>query len=305
MNPVIETNDLSRRFGKVWAVQELALTVQCSSVFALLGPNGAGKTTTIKMIMGLIRPSKGQARVFGKESLRLAPAELARIGYVSENQKLPEWMTVQELIDFCAPLYPTWDRDLCRQLIQQFQLPLNSKLRTCSRGTKIKASLLTSLAYRPELVVLDEPFSGLDTGVREDFIRGLLELSGRHEWTVLISSHDIDEVERLVDWVGLIDRGTLRLTESTLSLQERFRRVELTLGPGKEQLGPLPDSWLVTESMGRVFRFVHSEFDEESVRQRIQRIVPGASDLTVSKMSLRAIYSTVTQTWVSEAKGQR
>ena len=304
MNPVIETNNLSRRFGTVWAVQDLALTVQCGSVFALLGQNGAGKTTTIKMIMGLIRPSKGQARVFGKKSLRLAPTELARIGYVSENQKLPEWMSVQELIDFCAPLYPTWDRDLCRQLIQQFQLPLNSKLRTCSRGTKVKASLLTSLAYRPELVVLDEPFSGLDTGAREDFIRGLLELSGRHEWTVLISSHDIDEVERLVDWVGLIDRGTLRLTESTQSLQGRFRRVELTLGPGKEQLGPLPDSWLVAESMGRVFRFVHSELDEESVRQRIQRIVPGTSDMTVSKMSLRAIYSTVTQTWVSEAKGQ-
>ncbi len=304
MNAVIETKNLSHCFGKVWAVRNLALKIPTGSVSALLGPNGAGKTTTIKMLMGLIRPSGGQALVFGKESVRLGPNEFARIGYVSENQKLPEWMTVQELIDFCRPMYPSWDPELCRQLIQRFDLPLTSKLKSSSRGTRIKAMLLTSLAYRPELVVLDEPFGGLDTVVREEFVRGLLELSGRHEWTLLISSHDIDEVERLVDWVGLIDRGTLRLMESTASLRRRHRRLELTMKQGQEPIGPIPASWLLSESTGRVFRFVDSDFDEESARHRIQRIFPEAKETTISQMSLRAIYSAAAQTWRSEAKGR-
>ena len=196
-------------------------------------------------------------------------------------------MTVQELIDFCQPMYPTWDRDLCHHLIQRFDLPLTGKLKTSSRGTRIKAKLLTSLAYRPELVVLDEPFSGLDTAVRDEFIRGLLELSGRHEWTLLISSHDIDEVETLVDWVGIIDRGTLRLTESTSSLRKRYRRLELTLEPGQDLPGPIPASWLVRESTGRVVRVVDSNFDEESARQRIQQVVPGTEETKISRMSLR------------------
>ena len=304
MRAVVETKDLSRRFGKDWAVRDLALTVPTGSVFGLLGPNGAGKTTTIKMLIGLIRPSTGQAWVFGKESSRLGPKELARIGYVTENQKLPEWMTVQELIDFCQPMYPTWDRDLCHHLIQRFDLPLTGKLKTSSRVTRIKAMLLTSLAYRPELVVLDELFSGLDAAVRDELIRGLQELSGRHEWTILISSHDIDEVEPLVDWVGIIDRGTLRLTESTASLQRRYRRLELTLGPGQNLQGPIPDSWLVRESTGRVVRVADSNFDEESARQRIQQVVPGTEETKISQMSLRAIYSAVAQTWGSEFKDQ-
>lgn len=304
MTAIIESSRLSRRFGKNWAVRDLSLTVPAGSVFALLGPNGAGKTTTIKMVMGLVRPSSGQALVLGKESIRLGPKEYARIGYVSENQKLPEWMTVQDLIDFCGPMYPSWDRALCSQLIRRFELPLGSKLKDCSRGTRIKTLLLTSLAYRPELVVLDEPFSGLDTLVREEFIRGLLELSDMHEWTLLISSHDIDEVEQLVDRVGLIDNGELRLAESTSSLRNRYRRLELTLGPGEEAPKPIPASWLLYESMGRVVRFVDSDFDLDSTKQRIQQIVPGAGEIAVAPMSLRSIYSTLAQTWRSEAKEQ-
>ena len=207
MNAIIETHQLTRRFGKTLAVRNLSLQVPEGSVFAFLGPNGAGKTTVIKMLMNMIRPTSGTARMLGTDSLRLSPAQLARIGYVSENQEMLEWMTVQQLIDYCRPMYPTWDPDLCRQLIRQFELPLNRKLKTFSRGMKVKASLLSSLSYRPELVILDEPFTGLDALVRDEFIRGLLELSGRSQWTILVASHDIDEVERLADWVGVIDKG--------------------------------------------------------------------------------------------------
>src|SRR3954462_14577290 len=210
---IIETQNLTRRFGRMEAVQDLNLAVPTGSVFALLGPNGAGKTTTIKMLVNLLRPTSGEATVLGVDSRRLGERELAQLGYVSENQQLPLWMTVRQLLDYCRPFYPTWDAALEKTLLAQFELPTDRKLKQLSRGMLMKAALLSSLAYRPKLLVLDEPFSGLDPLVRDEFIRGVLEVSDAGEWTVLVSSHDIEEVERLADHVGLLEDGRLRLSE--------------------------------------------------------------------------------------------
>jgi len=192
----IETFDLARHFGTTEAVNGLDLVVPQGSVFALIGPNGAGKTTTLKMLMNLVRPSSGRADVLGVDSERLGPREFQRIGYVSENQDLPDWMTPRELCGFCRPLYRTWDGELQATLERDLDLDMRQPIRRLSRGTRMKAALLASLAFRPELVVLDEPFSGLDPLVRDELTRGLLEASGPREWTVLLSSHDIEEVER-------------------------------------------------------------------------------------------------------------
>src|SRR5439155_6106589 len=166
-------------------------------------PNGAGKTTTIKLLMNLVRPTRGSARVLDVDSRHLGPRHLQRIGYVSENQRLPEWMTLADLLAYCRPFYPTWDAALCRKLQSDLNVPLNVRLRTMSRGTRMKAALLVSLAYRPELIVLDEPFSGLDPLVRDELGRALRELAAAHQSqpkTIFISSHDVEELERLVDW---------------------------------------------------------------------------------------------------------
>ncbi|MDE0125529.1 MAG: ABC transporter ATP-binding protein [Bryobacterales bacterium] len=304
MNSIIQTRGLSRRFGRTLAVDSLSLEVPKGSIFALLGPNGAGKTTTIKMLLNMIRPTGGRAMVLGTESTRLGPEEFSRIGYVSENQELPDWMSVQELLDFCRPMYPSWDQDLCRHLIRQFDLPLSQTIKSFSRGMKIKAALLSSLAYRPELVVLDEPFSGLDALVRDEFMRGLLELSGRTEWTVLVSSHDIDEVERLVDWVGVIDKGSLRVSESVSSLERRFRRCQLTLASTDELPERLPPSWLLPKSVGRTVRFVESEYRERTSVELIRSLVPAARDVTASRMSLKEIFMALARTYRSQRKEQ-
>src|SRR5580704_966320 len=210
---VIETNDLSRRYGRADALHGLNLSVPAGSIFAFIGPNGAGKTTTIKVLMNLLEPTGGMARVLGVDSRRLGPREREKIGYVSENQKLPDWMTVRQLLDYCRPFYPTWDRDLEVKLLRQFELPPDRKVRHLSRGMMMKAALLTSLPYRPKLLVLDEPFSGLDPLVRDEFVRGMLEVSLQSEWTIFISSHDINEVEQLADRVGLIDGGRMLFAE--------------------------------------------------------------------------------------------
>jgi ABC-2 type transport system ATP-binding protein len=204
---IIETHNLTRRFGRTEAVHDLDFAVPQGSVCALLGPNGAGKSTTIKMLMNLLLPSAGVARVMGTDSRRLGPAELANIGYVAESQSLPLWMTVRQYLAYCRPFYPRWDAALAEKLLAMFELPSDRRLKDLSRGMAMKAALLSSLAYRPPLLVLDEPFSGLDPLVRDEFVRGMLEISELGDWTVLVSSHDIEEVERLCDRVALLQGG--------------------------------------------------------------------------------------------------
>ncbi len=225
---VIETHGLTRRFGRLEAVHGLDLTVPQGAVYALLGPNGAGKSTTIKMLMNLLQPTAGGAQVLGADSRKLSPKELRRIGYVADGMELPEWMTVQQFLDYCRPFYPSWDKALEKKLLKDFELPADRKLKHLSRGMKMKAALMAALASHPELLVLDEPFSGLDPVVRDDFIKGLIETSAQGEWTIFISSHDIEDIERLADWIGVLENGKMRFAEELESLQRRFRRIEVT-----------------------------------------------------------------------------
>lgn len=289
MTHAIETSGLTRRFGRLDAVQGLDLVVPEGSVFALIGPNGAGKTTTIKLLMNLLRASSGIARVLGADSRRLGPRELARIGYVSESQQLPDWLSVDGLLDYVRPFYPTWDRELCRTIRVDLGLTATAPLRTLSRGTRMKAALLASLAYRPELVLLDEPFTGLDPMVRDELIRALLELAGEKQpCTVLISSHDIEEVERLADWVGFIDRGRLTLAEPVDSLLRRFRLIEVTGDNGAPAM-PSAEHWLLQATVGRMLRFIDTDHASPGAEARIAAAFPGA-DVRDSPLSLRDIF---------------
>jgi len=298
MQYAIETQHLSRRFGRTEAVHDLTLNVPVGSIFALVGPNGAGKTTTIKTMMNLWQPSGGSARMLGTDSRKLGPATLRRIGYVSENQDLHEWMTVGQLMAYCAPFYPTWDTAFGAALARQLAVPLDKPIKRCSRGTKMKAALLVSLAYRPELLVMDEPFGGLDALVREEFSSGILEaVGGDRPWTVFVSSHDIDEVERLADWVGTINEGRLQFAEPVPSIIARFRQVEVALGDSARLPSNLPASWLAPEAAGRTIRFVESAFSEADLGPRVHAAFPGALDISASPMSLRQIFITLARTY--------
>ncbi|HEX5473497.1 MAG TPA: ABC transporter ATP-binding protein [Vicinamibacterales bacterium] len=290
MSAAIETTGLVRRFGRTDAVNGLTMTVPEGSVFALIGPNGAGKTTTIKLLMNLLRPSGGMARVLGADVRRLGPAELRRIGYVSENQRLPDWMTPAQLLRYCRAFYPSWDAALERRLQASLGLTQNARLRSLSRGTRMKVALLASLAYRPELVVLDEPFTGLDPVVRDELIRALLDASGDRRWTVLISSHDVDEVERLADWIAFLDAGRLRFAEPTASLLARFRRVEVVSDdPGLASRAAAHPRWIVEGIAGRTLRFVDTAHDEPDAARGVAATFPGA-DIRIASMPLREIF---------------
>ena len=297
MNPIIEIRDLRKKFKKTLAVDGLNLSVPEGAVMAFLGPNGAGKTTTIKCLLNIHTPDAGSINILGLDSRRLGPDAFRQIAYVSENQELPLWMTVQQFMDYCRPMYPGWDTAFAAKLLKQFDLPTDAKLKTLSRGMRMKAALLGSLAYRPKLVVLDEPFSGLDPLVRDEFIRGMLELTENEGWTVFVSSHDIAEVERMADRVAILHRGKLQLEESAEDLQARFRSVEIVLSGGTESATKLPDNWLNVEIAGRVLRFTDARFNQGELNSAVAKHFPTAKQCNASPMTLREIFVALARTY--------
>jgi ABC-2 type transport system ATP-binding protein len=254
----------------------------------MLGANGAGKTTTIKLLMNLLRPTRGRARVLGCDSRSLGVRERQRIGYVSENQKLPGWMTAAQLMAYCRPLYPSWDEGFARELQSSLGLAAPQRIAAMSRGTRMKAALLASLAYRPELVVLDEPFTGLDPVVRDELVRALLEACVERTATVFISSHDIDEVERLADWIGFIEHGRLLFAEPTASLLSRFRLVEV-IGEAAAPAVPTDPRWLVQGVSGRTLRMIDTAHNRADAGEQIAAAFP-ATEVRTSALSLRDIF---------------
>ncbi len=291
MNYAIRTSEISKRFRRTSALDGLNLQVPEGSIYALVGANGAGKTTSIKILMNILKADSGAAEVLGVDSRRITAREFAQIGYVSENQEMPEWMTVGYFLSYLKPFYPTWDDALAAELIRQLDLPLERKLKHLSRGMRMKAALASSLAYHPKLIVLDEPFSGLDPLVRDEFIEGMLERA--EGATVLISSHDLGEIESFASHVGYLADGRLQFSEEMTALSARFREIELTL----DQAPPLPSNWPVSwvnpQRSAAVIRFVETNFQEARTVAEIRRLFPRVHGMSVSPMPLRAIFVTL------------
>jgi ABC-2 type transport system ATP-binding protein len=209
---VIDVSALTRRFGGTPALASVSLTIPRGGVYGLVGANGAGKTTLIKHILGLFRAESGSVRVFGLDPVAEPVAVLSRIGYLSEENDIPGWMRVDELIRYSRAFYPAWDDAYAEELRDAFALDPGAKVRTLSKGQKARAGLLLALAHRPELLVLDEPSSGLDPIVRRDILGAILRTIAGEGRTVLFSSHLLEEVEQVADHVTMIGEGTIVLS---------------------------------------------------------------------------------------------
>ena len=284
----IRTAGLSKRFRHVTALDRLNFEVPESAIYGLVGPNGAGKTTLIKTLMNIIPPTEGSAEVLGTDSRCLSSSHLCRIGYVSENQQMPEWMTVEYLLRYLRPFYPTWDDALAAELLRQLDLPPKRRPKELSRGMRMKAALASSLAYRPELIILDEPFGGLDVLVRDEFIESLLALAAGA--TVLISSHDLADIETFVSHIGYLDQGRLEISEEMGVLSTRFREVEVTFDTPPPLPHPWPHGWLGAQASAAMVRFVDPNFDADRTPAEIRRLFTGVREISVNPMPLRAIF---------------
>jgi ABC-2 type transport system ATP-binding protein len=291
MTDILRTIDLSKRFRKTVVLDHLNMIVPEHSVYGLVGPNGAGKTTTIKILMNARQPTEGTAEVFGRDSRKLSPEDFTQIGYVSENQQMPEWMTVAYFMNYLKPFYPDWDAARAQDLLRLFELPPDRKIRNLSHGMRMKAALASSLAYRPRLIVLDEPFTGLDALVRDELIEGVLECADGA--TILISSHDLSEVESFASHIGYLDRGRLQFSEEMASLVDRFREIEITLANPSPSPISWPAAWLNTEQSAAVARFVDTQFDRERTIAEVHRLFGNTHQISVNPMPLRAIFVTL------------
>jgi ABC-2 type transport system ATP-binding protein len=226
-SPVVEITGLSRAFGSKLALNQVSMRVKPGRVFGLVGANGAGKTTLIKHILGRLKAEKGLVRVFDYDPVEDPVDVLSRIGYLSENRDLPAWMRVDELLRYTEAFYPNWDMAYAEDLRRQFGLSPRAKIKTLSRGENAKAGLLITLAYRPELLLLDEPSSGLDPVVRRDILEAIIRTVADEGRTVFFSSHLLEEVERVADDLAMMFNGQIVLTGELDEVKESHHRLVL------------------------------------------------------------------------------
>jgi len=241
--------------------------------------------------MNILDPTRGSATLLGVDSRKISPRELAEIGYVSENQDMPGRLTVGEYVAYLRPFYSTRDRDLEASIALQLRLPLERKIGDLSHGMRMKMALMCALPYRPQLLILDEPFSGLDPLVRDEFMEGLLEQAG--EMTILISSHELGEIDGVATHVAFLDEGKLLFQESMSDLTGRFREVRVTLEAQAAPPRPAPREWMQIRTIGNVLTFVNTRFDESGLGERVRSRIAGVRGIDSQPMALRSIFTTL------------
>jgi ABC-2 type transport system ATP-binding protein len=247
---VIEIRNVTRQFGAKRALDNVSLEVPRGIVYGLVGANGAGKTTLIRHVLGLLQAQRGSVRVLGLDPVAEPVSVLSRVGYLSEQGDLPGWMRVDELLRYTQAFYPTWDARYAAQLREQFALDPAAKVKNLSKGQKARTGLLLALAYRPELLVLDEPSSGLDPIVRRDILGAIVRTIAEEGRTVLFSSHLLDEVERVADRVAMLREGRLVFSGPLDDVQQSHQRFTLRFEEPRSQ-APALEGVLSWEGRGR------------------------------------------------------
>jgi ABC-2 type transport system ATP-binding protein len=227
MQPVIQIRSLRRSFGRKVALGDVSLSVPRGSVFGLVGENGAGKTTLIKHVLGLLKAQAGSVRVFGLDPVADPVGVLSRLGYLSEENQLPGWMRVGNLLRYVRAFHPGWDPDYAETLRRDFELDPSARIRNLSKGQRARAGLIVALAHRPELLLLDEPSSGLDPVVRRDILSAIIRTIADEGRTVLFSSHLLQEVERVSDHVAMMRAGRIVFADEIEQIQHSHCRIVL------------------------------------------------------------------------------
>ncbi len=279
--PVIEARGLTRYFGPKCAVEQLSFRVPRGSVFAFIGRNGAGKTTTIRMLLGLLEPTRGSARILGRESATLPPEVRARIGYMAEGHPVYGWMRVGQYGRFQSGFYDHWNQDLFAAVIDHFSIDPHTKAGHLSHGQRAGLHLAMTLAIEPELLMLDDPATGLDPAARRSLLEAMIYFTRSRERTIFFSTHLLDDVERVADHVAVLDYRILRACCSVETFRDRVRRLVAHFpGPPPRDLPDIPGllqtthdenelALLVANPNGRTHRLLESlgadEVEEQSV----------------------------------------
>lgn len=261
MIPAISMQNVSKRFGSLVALDNVSFEVPPGSVCALLGANGAGKSTTLKILLGLVTPDSGTAKIGGLDSQRDSLDIRRLVGYVPERPALYEWMTVDEIGWFVAPLYPVGYQQEYARLLDRYALNKTQKIKDLSKGNRSKVALALALAHQPNVLVLDEPTSGLDPLVRREFLESMVDVAAEGR-TVIISSHQVQEVERVADRVAILLQGKLICHERLDDLKQSCREVSSILAPGATTPPEIPGDILAHLPMGHEHVWLVRELNE-------------------------------------------
>ena len=254
---VVDVNDLSRSFGARRALDAVSFQATAGQIYGLVGANGAGKTTLIKHLLGLLRASTGFVRVFGRDPVRDPVGVLGRVGYLSEEREMPEWMRIDELMAYTQAFHPTWDASYARELLETFGLDPAKKIKELSKGMRAQAGLVAAVAHRPELLILDEPSSGLDAVVRRDILDAIVRTVADDGRTVIFSSHLLEEVELMSDHVTMLHGGRVTLSGALDEVRHGYQRSRVRFAEHFDQ-PPVLDAALAMEGGGRTWSVVHS-----------------------------------------------
>jgi ABC-2 type transport system ATP-binding protein len=286
--PVIQTHGLSKAYGTLEALRDLNLSIGGHQITAFLGQNGAGKSTAIKCLLGMMRPSAGEANVLGwRVGDREADREIRqRVAFVAENKPLYSYMTVEEMVRFTGSFYPDWRPKVATNLLKESRLPLDMKIKALSKGMRTKLALLLAVARKPDLLILDEPTEGLDPVGIEQFLRMLVNCVSEGT-TVFFSSHQISEVERIADHICILDQGHLKVDVSMDDLRQSYRQVDLVFPDFKSEADLRVAGMERIQINGRQIRIFTSK-NTDVVVERAQRLQ--ATSIEVNPVGLREVF---------------
>jgi ABC-2 type transport system ATP-binding protein len=276
--PVIRTRHLTRYFGRKRAVYELDLEVPQGSVFAFLGRNGSGKTTTIRMLLGLLQPTRGHATILGYDSQALPPEARARIGYLTEDHQLYDWMTVRQASEFQASFYPRWNDKIFHAVIGHFGLNPQARVKDLSRGERAGLCLALTLAPDPELLILDDPALGLDPVARRSLVESMIYLTRRADRTIFFSSHQLADVERVADYIAVLDQSVLRACCPAESFRARIQQIRLRFAGPPPSLPEIPGLLQVFRTADEL-RVICANYDQRT-EQAFRTLAPTAVEFT-------------------------
>ncbi len=289
-NPIVQMRNVSKRFGKIRALDNLDLDIKPGEIIGLLGANGAGKSTLLRHIIGLYLPDQGQCVTFQTDAAKLTPNELTRIGYVHQEGELLEWMTTKQLIRYVSAYYSTWNHNLEDKYIADFDISPTDRVGSLSPGQRQKLAILLAIGFEPELLILDEPASALDPIARSQFLDLLLHIIQDENRTIIISSHILSDVEKVIDHTLIMRQGSILRDCSFDSLQEEFLRVTLT-----SLDGPLPSDLGIADPIDCQRELTQAVFTVQNISQ--QDLQVKAKDLNCEiksrPLSLEEIYKLV------------
>lgn len=282
--PVVRITGVTKRFSGICAVDNLNMTISRGSVVALLGPNGAGKTTSIRMMLGLLRPDAGSIEVFGLNPRTHAVAIRRRCGYIPERPKMIPWMSVRRIMAFTSAFYPEWNHTTADSLLKQLNLKAHQKIQHLSRGEEARLALLLGLAFKPELLILDDATSGIDPAARRDILENIIQTIHESGTTIVFATHLLNEIEGLADEAVFLINGVVRYAGRVDTLKRTFKRV-LSWNDASPPSIPSTSEVISEKITGRCTELVVSGFNPDDWKELVD-----SGQVEIQDLSLEDIY---------------